>query len=378
MNCTVCGSPALTESFRENLDIVGVGAVAIGYGMCLACSHIQQTTPVPQDKLDSYYATIGSGAQYFGRDKTTDRLLSMIGLISGGPASVYEVGCGNARHFEHIGDQFFRDCTDLRVSGCEPSDSAVHAAMTKGFVVDHGLESDWLPKQADLGLIIYSGVLEHLPDPVGSLRRANQALADTGHLLIEVPCAVAPQALPPGWFAFEHLSYFSYHTAIKMLGAAGFKPVEVRVNYTDFIYPVITILAQKGPVIDPTGGFEFIDQTQLFIGEYLRRDRAFWERTARIVEDAKCAINIWGAGIHTSQLFYRVPVARERCGFIVDSDPNKWGCLLGGLPIISPERFAEAKTPAPVLISSYFSEASIIQSPLLKGKKVICLYENPL
>ncbi len=90
-----------------------------------------------------------------------------------------------------------------------PSPSAIAQAKAIFDInADLGGEEDAMPCQNSLDLILICHVLEHLYEPGASLHRFCDALAPGGHLILEVPCATAPDLLPPGWFTFEHLHYY--------------------------------------------------------------------------------------------------------------------------------------------------------------------------
>ena len=84
-----------------------------------------------------------------------------------------------------------------------------------------------------LDLITFWDVLEHLPDPVASLRRARHLLAPGGLVAATVPNAGSAVARLSGrrWFGYktagEHLQFFSATTISRCFETAGFR-VEVR------------------------------------------------------------------------------------------------------------------------------------------------------
>ena len=69
--------------------------------------------------------------------------------------------------------------------------------------------------------------------------------ASDGHLLLEVPCAIAPESLPPGWLTFEHLHYYQPAILERLLRQSGFTPVEFRIAMIAEHYPVIAVAARK-------------------------------------------------------------------------------------------------------------------------------------
>jgi len=355
-HCPLCSAGLSQELFCEELQIVGIGTVKVGYGHCDECGHIHQTRRPSAEVLKQYYERFSNYTMNFEVCEITKRLWNM----SAGFTSIYEVGCGTGRHLAKFKER------GQAVGGCDLSPAAVAAGKEHfGLDLDCGSEAECLPKQSDLDLIVYSGVLEHLPAPPKSLLRARTALADGGHVLVAVPCATATDKLPPGWLAFEHLHYYTPHTIRNLLAVTGFSLIESRINYKDFIYPVITCLAIKSKKHEPASE-EYPGVSRQFLTEYLRRDEAFWAKAAKKINEAGDGeLVIWGAGIHTSQLLDRIPGLTERVSYIIDSDKQKQQSTLGGIEIYSPETFfatwnAAGKYPR-LLISSYANEWEIVK-----------------
>lgn len=354
--CPLCSASAAIETSRENLQIAGIGPVTVAYGYCGGCGHIYQVQPAPESVLADYYRKFSNYANdrlMLMPSAMTKRLLSIAKDYAGKPGRAFEVGCATGIHLVH-----FR-AAGWEVAGCDPSPNACEGARRGRVNVQCGLEVDLLPLQRDLDLIVFSGVLEHLTDPVGALKRASSAISDTGKVLVEVPCATAPHLLPPGWFAFEHLHYFTPETLSNALAMAGLNVVEARISYRDFIYPVITVIADRHPSAyitsgDPKGAARLI-------ANYTKRDKAFWDAAAQKLSKVDGPCFVWGAGIHTSQLFDRVPGFSDKVDYIIDRDPQKDGKTLAGKVIASPEHYLHFKPSGSLVISSYAHELEIVQ-----------------
>ena len=171
---------------------------------------------------------------------STKRLVALADAHAGARGLAYEVGCATGFHLEH----FRRG--GWRVAGCDMSPQAcAQASEIFGSDVDYGPEADILPTRENVDLIYFSHVLEHLKDPLPALLRAHDALAEDGRVMLEVPCAIAPEILPPGWFTFEHMQYFSERAILAMLAASGFRPLEIRIALKAELYPVIAVIAVK-------------------------------------------------------------------------------------------------------------------------------------
>jgi FlaA1/EpsC-like NDP-sugar epimerase len=221
--------------------------------------------------------------------------------------------------------------------------------------------------------------LEHLTDPRAALVRARGSLSTDGLVLLEVPCAVAPHLLPPGWFTFEHLHYFSEASLLSMLRSAGLEPLELRIAFEAYIYPVIAVIARRADQSQRAlaDGLA-VEQARRFLAEYLSRDEGFWRNSARRLCELDGSIYVWGAGVHTAQLFDRTPLLRHaKVVGIVDRDSQKWGCEQAGFKIVSPDHFFTYGAGAPVVISSFAAEEEIAVALAKAGvaqERIIRLY----
>lgn len=115
------------------------------------------------------------------------------------------------------------------VTGVEVSRHAVALARERlgGDVVHLGRLEDAPLDEASFDAITLTDVLEHLPDPVASLRRCRELLAPGGRLLITTPavgCA-SERLMGRGWFQFkdEHTRLFTPSALRTALARAGLK-----------------------------------------------------------------------------------------------------------------------------------------------------------
>lgn len=379
--CGVCGGGAFSVIQRQSLALAGLGRHELTFGACIGCGHVQQTPPVPEAMMLRHYETMSNYTAFGDAEALraappialTRRLLSLVAGTGQSAGRMYEIGCATGLHLHQ-----FR-AAGWTVSGCEPSPRAAEqAGEIYGIHVDVGDEATCLPRHAGLDLILMSHVLEHLFDPLASVTRAHAALADGGLIVLEVPCAAEPDLLPPGWFSFEHLHYFSPETLSALLGAAGFEVLEMRIALRAFIYPVIAVAARKArsPVTTirrpATNGAEAVARN------YAVREQAMWARAKARMAGLSGAAFIWGAGVHTAQLLHWTGIA-ERLDVrgIIDRDPQKWGLTQADRPVISPEAFFEDATGAPVIVSSFFAEREIAASLRKAGihpDRIVTLY----
>ncbi len=361
--CGICGTGAFDAIQRQSLALAGLGRHDLTFGVCTACGHVQQTPPVPESVMLRHYETMSNYTAFSDADALrtappiplTQRLLSIVRDTGVRPGRIYEIGCATGLHLHQ-----FRKA-GWQVSGCEPSPRAAQQAdEIYAIPVDVGDEASCLPRQAGLDAILMSHVLEHLFDPRAAVTRAHAALADGGLLVLEVPCATAPDLLPPGWFSFEHLHYFSAETLSALLGAAGFEVLELRIAPRAFIYPVIAVVARKTAAPVAALRPARMDGAAAVARAYAERERAMWARAAARMAGLSGPAFIWGAGVHTAQLLHWTGIGeRLQLRGIVDRDPQKWGLTQGGTPVIGPDAFFADRTGAPIIVSSFYAEREI-------------------
>jgi SAM-dependent methyltransferase len=351
----------------------------IHFSVCRTCGHLQQWPPVSPELMAHHYQTFatyelfGDPAQLHGAapSRHAGRFLSLVSDVGLAPGRAYEIGCASGEMLNQFRKQGWS------VTGCDPSPSAIGQARSIfGIDADLGDEETALTRHKDLDLILICHVLEHLYDPPAALARFHAALAPQGHLVLEVPCAIAPETLPPGWFTFEHLHYYQPAILERLLQNAGFTVVETRIDMTCQHYPVIAIAARK-TAQRPAAGFE-ASAGALLAQCYAARDKALWTATARCLARFQEPVFLYGAGIHTAQMLDRTHLTPHVIA-IADRDSKKWGQTQAGKPVISPaELFADPRQ-APVIVSSYVSEKQIVDALLAGGvasSRIVPLYSQ--
>jgi SAM-dependent methyltransferase len=380
--CAVCNSNDRQIVQSQSLALLSRDEPCkIDFSICGACGHLQQWPPVSPNLMAHHYQSFaayelfGDPAQLRNAapSRHARRLLSLISDAGLSPGRAYEVGCASGEMLNQFRNQGWT------VSGCDPSPSAVHQAKTIFSInADLGGEKDAIPRQEDLDLILICHVLEHLYDPPAALARFHGALALGGHLVLEVPCAIAPETLPPGWLTFEHLHYYQPQILQRLLKDAAFELVESRIAMTEEHYPVITIAARKtSQPIASLAGFEPA-AALLMARRYAARDEALWTATARHLERFREPLFLYGAGIHTAQLLDRTNLAPHIIA-IADRDSKKWGQTQAGKPVISPAELFAHPAQAPVIVSSYVSERPIVNALLAGGmapSRIVPLYSE--
>jgi len=380
--CALCKSRDRDVIQTQSLALLSRDDVCkIEFSVCRACGHLQQWPPVSPELMAHHYQSFATYELFGDPARLKDaapsrharRFLSLVSDIGLAPGRAYEVGCASGEMLNQFRKQGWR------VMGCDLSPSAIGQAKTIfGIEADLGGEEEAVPRQNNLDLILICHVLEHLYDPPAALARFHAALAPGGHLVLEVPCAIAPESLPPGWFTFEHLHYYQPAILESLLQDAGFDVVESRIDMRCEHYPVIAIAARKSP--QPVAGLAGLEPAAAarMARTYIARDDALWTATAKRVSRFEEPVFLYGAGIHTAQLLDRTDLA-PRIVAIADRDSKKWGQTQAGKPVISLAELFAYPAQAPIIVSSYVGEGSIVEALLAGGVapfRIVPLYSE--
>ncbi len=168
---------------------------------------------------------------FAGRRALCDRLLDRLKLPS--YATILEPGCGTGGNFAMLAKRG-------RVFAMDTEESAVDfAASRKIAEVARGALPNHIPFEGtNFDLIVMTDVLEHLDDPVGSLRALRARLKAGGSLLLTVP------AMPWLWSGqdvlLHHRRRYRTRELHSSLEAAGFK-VEYLGHCNFVLFPIIAI-----------------------------------------------------------------------------------------------------------------------------------------
>jgi len=118
----------------------------------------------------------------------------------------------------------FRTAFGAETAGVEPGDAYRAYAEAQGLAMSPSLEALVAANTGRFELISMMHVLEHLPNPVETLRTIRQELlAEGGSLIVEVPNFYAHDS-----YELAHLSCFTSHTLKEVLKQAGFKVARLK------------------------------------------------------------------------------------------------------------------------------------------------------
>ncbi len=137
--------------------------------------------------------------------------------------------------------------------GLEISDNAVNFSRNLGLLIHKGsIEKNNINKKYDIAIAI--ALIEHVLDPIYSLKKMRELLKDNGYLYINTPDYMGMNLRRKGiktFFKFVHTYYYTEITLSSLMQKAGFKIIKIdRIKKTKNRRGVLQILAQKSDYKD--------------------------------------------------------------------------------------------------------------------------------
>ncbi len=180
VECNLCGGDATRPVATQR----GLGIVR-----CRACGLVYVNPRPPAGELTALYA------DYHGRDgqdeSSWDRLMSRVfreaaellcsTRTASGRARLLDVGCGFGGFIDLMRQRGWD------AEGVDPAPSAVEVATRRGRAVRLGTLEGFPAERGPYDAVTMFYVLEHLPDPMGALRKVFDLLVPGGTLLVRVP-----------------------------------------------------------------------------------------------------------------------------------------------------------------------------------------------
>lgn len=239
MICVCCGATMSAHFTKKEFDIE----------RCSQCG-LMSVKNVPQDLApfyaEGYFTGDVSLDGYMDYDQEKEvsrkiytRYLEVMEKFLGKntPHSLFELGCATG---------FFLDIAQTRgwyARGADISEYAVAEAQRKGLHVVSGTV-ETMPASPEFGAVVMQDVIEHVKDPVDTIRRAWNMLSPGGLFVLTTPDAGSLWARMWGkrWHAFvppQHLFYFSQANLVALVERQGFENVHAAHHGKWFTLPYI-------------------------------------------------------------------------------------------------------------------------------------------
>jgi len=223
--CPLCGSET---SLHRPFAAQPVGAQTLHYRVCVSCGLVFQSPRLTTWALERHYRREYRQRAHsresdprkdrWVQERRAEHLAAAVRRLHPVVRRHLDVGSSTGVLLAHFGRAF-----DSQGFGVEPGEADRSEVAGAGFKVVASIEQ--IPPQAEgsFDLVTLSHVLEHLPDPVGTLRELRARwLAGDGLLLVETPNLFSHPS-----FELAHLTAFSAATLRGALEVAGLEMVEL-------------------------------------------------------------------------------------------------------------------------------------------------------
>jgi SAM-dependent methyltransferase len=386
----VCGAASRRILFRQSFAQIAGGSLLDGYDVviCSDCGCGFADDVPGQERFDSYYVELSryETPERAGENPVFERnRAAAIGdfvtrFLPSRAARVLEVGCATGRLLHEIQGRGFPN-----VVGLDPSPScAKTASQESGIQVETGTLSALSRRRDELEMVVLVGVLEHVRDLSVALSLLRDALTPEGRLYVEVPdaCDFATWLDAPfQQFSLEHINFFSRRSLENLLGANGFRALEVQTLAREVTerstMPVIAAIFEKAGSPIPWVRDEATEGALL---DYVRRSQELAQSDVAVIEglvESGAPIVMWGVGTNATRLLSTTRLGEANIVAFFDSNPKVQGKDLMGVSIRPPGDLHEM--PYPVLIASRVFQDEIerqIREDLGCPNRIIRLYPD--
>lgn len=210
--------------------------------------------------------------------------------------------------------------------------------------------------------IYLSHTLEHLAEPLATLRQLNSALTAQGMMYIEVPDAafLRNRQLVEEWFIDKHLFHFSEATLRTMVAVAGLRIVALETTPQD---GAIRVLVKSNGHLQSDHGFNRESGVGRLLGNYVRNtaaNRQLLRKTAQHLEalTRRRPAVVWGGGRLFDLLVNEGKLSPAAFEAVIDVGLIGKVDTVHGLAVCGPDQLPFG-APGFVLIASRAFEAEI-------------------
>jgi len=247
MKCLLCGSQ--NHKVFNRLDSFGVPLV---YLQCERCGLVFQSKEKGQAWESDFYAetyrrvyqesVTPTAKDLWVQDQRATNLIHFLNQNLSKPLRrILDIGASTGRLLESF--QRFFHCD---VMGVEPGDAYRAYAEAKGLRMVPSLEALRSESDREFDLVSLIHVLEHLPDPLGTLKNIKEEmLEEGGFLLLEVPNFYAHES-----YELAHLTCYTPHILREIVKQAGFRIIKLQrhgIPRSELLNLYLTVLAEPLP-----------------------------------------------------------------------------------------------------------------------------------
>lgn len=309
---------------RGDLDIV----------VCRGCRHVFNRAYVPERIAYSqgYENSLEFSRPHRAHVEKVVALLTERYDLHG--KTIIEIGCG--------GGEFLRRLCAAganRGIGYDPSQPDRPAeAVGDGSVEIIGSSFD-IAAAGMADAICSQHVLEHLSQPVETLRWARERCVAGGLGYVEVPNGLTVFHDFNIWdLNYEHVSYFSPGSLCRALTEANFAVLRVEITFGGQYLDAEAVAGHHGVAVPDvaTPGTESLDGFPAFFA----RTTAYWHKQLSEWQRTRQKVVLWGAGAKAVSFLNLLGIrATQGIDYVVDINPRKFGRYIPGTGqcIVSPD-----------------------------------------
>jgi 2-polyprenyl-3-methyl-5-hydroxy-6-metoxy-1,4-benzoquinol methylase len=242
--CPGCGEPLRGRELLRGPDRLMGGSGEFAAIACASCGLASTQPRLRPEQFADYYPQV----YYPERAERAGRLGGLVerarleavvrlgpyrplhrrapgpGRTAAGRGRLLDVGCGTGALASTFAGHGWS------VAGVEPSAEAAARARAAGVEIHTGTLDDAPWQGPTFDAIVFNHSLEHVPDPLASLRQAAALLRDGGMLAVAVPNFGCWQRrlFGPRWFQLDlprHLQHFESRTLADLFARAQLQPV---------------------------------------------------------------------------------------------------------------------------------------------------------
>jgi len=216
--CTVCSATSSKFLFDKTSDGRGDGSISLY--QCRSCKtvYLANYKQSYDDSLYAYYQkSQGKNKEELYNPLTRKSCKQVLRLLTsyGGGRSILDVGCGKGDFVDAALSEGYK------VEGIELSQPAVDIAQGFGLPVSHLDFFSNKIEESSRDIVTMFEVIEHLPDPVAFLRRAEMVVRPGGLIYMTTPNfnSLDRRVFGSQWKAIhrEHINYFTPSTLLGVI-----------------------------------------------------------------------------------------------------------------------------------------------------------------
>lgn len=297
VDCNLCGNPAVNQKdliqapLQRKIRSHFNDLKQTSFKICPNCGLVFLSPRPPEERFLAYYRSVNhkpkqheeiirnEEANSWYHHEVMAFLEQHLNLATG--ARICDVGCGYGSLLHLLKERYQGGTVGVELS----TEAAAFASAHYKLDIQQGRLDDVINSES-FDLLVSVAVVEHLIDPLKSLRQMAELVKPGGHLLIIVPDLESLNLSPHKGerlqtvFKIVHLYYFTYKTLAAMLVRVGLTPIKNRKFSRIKKQGELWLLARKGGDAQCSAD---LTPNWRELQRYVRR-KTFWPRVVALLE----------------------------------------------------------------------------------------------